>query len=79
MRMPREPGPIVLRPVVAEVVEKEEWIERFGLAEAESAMQPDAGAFQGRPGVDDAFDGTDGHGSLHEWQVCRGLAAQDWR
>src|SRR6185437_4383755 len=62
MRMPRETGEIVARPVVAEVVEQQERVGFAGLAEAEGAAQFDAGALDGRLRLHDAFDGSDGHG-----------------
>src|SRR6185436_9770785 len=61
MRMPRKPGHVVARAVVAEIVEQQEWIELGGIAEAERALQLDAGAFNGRGGVQQRLDGSDGH------------------
>ena len=45
VRMPREAGEIVVRVVVAEVVEQQERIELGRVAEAEGALQLDARAF----------------------------------
>src|SRR5262249_28889921 len=61
MRMPGETGEIILRPVVAEVVQQQERIGLFCVAEAESTTQLHTGAFNCRLGLDDAFDGTNGH------------------
>ncbi len=61
VRMPRKAGEIVGRPVVAEIVEQQKRIELRGVAEAEGAAQLDAGAFDGRLRLHDAFDGADGH------------------
>src|SRR6516225_10179618 len=61
MRMPGETGEIFGRAVVAEIVQKEKWIEFGGVAEAESAAQMHAGALDRGLGRDDAFDGADGH------------------
>ena len=61
MRMPRKSGPIVVGTIVAEIVEQQERIELGGGAEAEGAMQLDAGAFHGRRRLRDPFDGSDGH------------------
>ncbi len=59
-----KPAQIVVGAVVAEIVEQQERIELAGVAEAEGAAQLDAGAFHGGLGLDDAFDGSDGHGNL---------------
>ena len=61
MRMPGEAGQVVLRDVVAEIVEQEERIEVGGVAETERAAQMDAGAFEGGLGFDQTFDGSNGH------------------
>ena len=61
MRMPREAGEVIVRNVVAEIIEQEEGIEVGGVAEAERAAQMHAGAFEGGLGLDQAFDGSDGH------------------
>src|SRR6185437_12166454 len=62
VRMPREAGAVVVRPVVAKVVEQKEGIEIVGFAEAEGAPQLDAGALRGGLRLDDALHGADGHG-----------------
>ena len=64
MRMPGKAGAIVVGPVVAEIVEQQERIEFGRVAEAEGAMQLDAGAFHGRLRLDDPLDGSDGHDAL---------------
>ena len=48
MRMPRKAGAIIVRPVVAEIVEQEKRIEFRRVAEAEGAVELDAGALDGR-------------------------------
>ena len=62
VRMPGEAGEIILRVIVAEIVEQQERIGLGGFAEAEGAPQLDAGAFDGGRGLHDTFDGSDGHG-----------------
>src|SRR5688572_16287662 len=62
VRMPREPGHVVVRPVVAEVVEQQEGIELARSAEAEGAMELHAGTFDMRCRFRDTFDWSDGHG-----------------
>ncbi len=52
MRVPGKAVEVVLRDVVAEVVEQEERIEVVGVAEAEGAAEMDSGAFEGRLGFD---------------------------
>ena len=61
MRMPGKSGAILVRPVVAEIVQQEERIELGGVAEAESAAQVHAGPFDGGFRGDDAFDRPNGH------------------
>src|SRR5580658_3446039 len=56
MRMPGKTGAIVVRPVVAEIVEQQERIELAGIAEAEGAAKLYAGALDGGLRSDDAFD-----------------------
>ena len=43
MRMPREAGAVLGGAVGAEVVEEQKWVVLFGRAEADRAMQVDAG------------------------------------
>src|SRR5437763_17103918 len=62
--MPGKAGQIVLRPVVAEVVEQQERIEIARLSKSESPAQMNAGALEGRSGLRNFLDGADGHGSL---------------
>jgi hypothetical protein len=59
MRMPRESGEIVLRTIVAEVVEQQERIVVGGVAESERAAELDASAFERRFRRDDFLDGSD--------------------
>ena len=47
MRMPRKPGAVIFRPVVAEIVQQQERIEFARVAEAEGAIELDARAFDG--------------------------------
>ena len=61
MRMPGEAGAIVVRPIVAEVIEQQERIELLGVAEAEGAAQMHAGAFNRGLRADDALDRSNGH------------------
>src|SRR5215211_2409481 len=62
MRMPGKSGGVILRTVIAEVVEQEERVKRAGLAETEGAPQLHAGAFNGGLGPADALNGSDRHG-----------------
>ena len=63
VRMPRKTGAIILRPVVAEIVEQQERIGFLRIAESKSAAQLYAGAFDRRLGLHDAFNRADGHGN----------------
>ncbi len=47
MRVPGESGEIVVRHVVAEIVEQQERVEFGRIAKTERAPQADTGAFQG--------------------------------
>src|SRR6476469_4660662 len=62
--MPRETGAVIVGAIIAEIVEQQERIELAGVAETEGTPQLDAGAFHGGLGLDDTFDGPDGHGTL---------------
>jgi hypothetical protein len=53
--MPRKSRPVVVRVVVAEIVQQQEWIEILGLAEPESALQLDARALDRRFWLNDLF------------------------
>ena len=64
MGMPGEAGEVVVRIVVAEIVQEQEGIEVAGVAEAEGPPEADSGAFDGGFGLAETLDGTDGHGSL---------------
>ena len=55
-----KPGEVIVRALVAEVVEQQERIEFVGFAEAEAAMQFHAGAFHGGRGFDDASSQAEG-------------------
>src|SRR2546426_11855225 len=62
MGVPRESGEVVLRVLVAKVVQEEEGIEVAGAPEPEGSAQLHARAFDGGLGLADALDGSDGHG-----------------
>ena len=61
MRMPRETGAVIVGTIVAKIVQQQERIEFAGVAETESAAQLYARAFDGGLGLNDAFDGPNGH------------------
>ena len=61
VRMPREALEIIVRPLVAKVVEEQERIELGRIAEAERALQLDAGAFDRRPRMYHSLDRSNGH------------------
>ena len=61
VRMPRKAGGIGRGVVVAEVVEQEERVALAGVAEAEDAVQLDAGALDGGLGAGLGSDGTKRH------------------
>src|SRR2546430_2049386 len=54
--VPREAGQVILRNVIAEVVEEEERIKVGRVAEAESASQMDARTFKGWFGLNEPLD-----------------------
>ena len=61
MRMPGKAGAIILRPVIAKIVEQQERIGGVGFAEAEGAAQFYAGALERGLRGDDLLHGPDGH------------------
>src|SRR5713101_7586722 len=61
MRMPGEAGAIVVRAVVAKIVEQQERIELAGLSESERAVELHPGAFHGGGGRNDTLHGSNGH------------------
>src|SRR5215472_11340768 len=63
--MPGEPGDVVGRVLVAEVVQQQERVELLGFAETEGALQLDAGALDGRDGFSNVLHSTKGHDDLH--------------
>src|ERR1700730_10487645 len=60
MRVPRESSQIILWDVVAEIVEKKEWVKVGCIAESESAAKVYASAFERRFGLDEPFNGSNG-------------------
>src|SRR5262245_4726892 len=60
VRMPRKSGAIVLRALIAEIVEQQERIEVAGVAEAEGAAQLYSGPLHGGLGFDNPLDGSNG-------------------
>jgi hypothetical protein len=62
VRVPGKAGQVILGNVVAEIVEQQERIEIGGVAEAECAAQMHSRAFERGLGLDEAFDGSNGHG-----------------
>src|SRR5262249_21319733 len=61
MRMPRKSREVVLRVVVAKVIEEQKRIVLGRVAEAERAAELDACALQRRSGLTDVFDSADRH------------------
>ena len=70
MRMPRKAGAIIVGPVIAEIVEQKERIEFGRVAEAEGAVELDAGALDDGLRRHDAFHRPDGHDVVPFWMVC---------
>src|SRR5580704_15284611 len=62
--MPREACEIIVRNVIAEVVQEKKWIEVGRIAKAERAPQVYASAFQRRFGFNEPFDRSNGHVGL---------------
>ena len=73
--MPRKTSEIVLRDVIAEIIEQEERVNVVGVFEAECAAQMNSCTFESRFGFDKAFDGANRHvylqpyGMLRLWQI----------
>src|SRR5690606_949795 len=64
MRMPRKAGEVVIRPVIAEIVEQQEGVELAGVTEAEAAAELHPGPLEGGLRGDHPADGADRHGGL---------------
>src|ERR1041385_1536541 len=64
MRVPRETREIILRNIVAEVVQQQEGIELRSVAKTKSAAQMHACAFARRLGFNQSLDGSNGHNNL---------------
>ena len=71
VRVPGETGQVILRDVIAEVIEEEERVEVGRVAEAERAAQVHACAFERRLGPDQPLDGSNGHVGLRQRWLCR--------
>ena len=61
VRMPREARQVILRNVIAEVVEQEEWVEVGRIAEPERAAQTHARAFKRRLGFTESLNRSNRH------------------
>ena len=70
VRVPWEAGQVILRNIIAEVVEEQERIEIRGVAEAERASQMHARALEGRFGLDQPFDRSQRHVCLQFWRAA---------
>src|SRR5439155_25997537 len=70
MGVPGEPGEVILGVLVTKVVEQEKGIEFFGVAKAERAAQPHAGALDGRLRLHNSLDWSNGHDGSSDSQVA---------
>ena len=61
VRMPGKTGEVIARPVAAEIVKQQEWIDLACFSEADGAPQLHAGALHRRLGLHDAFDWPNRH------------------
>ena len=62
--MPGKAGQVIVRNIVAEIVEQQERIEIGCVAKTECAPEMNARAFQGGFGFDELLDGSNGHTGL---------------
>jgi hypothetical protein len=65
VRVPGEAGQIVLRTLVAEVVEEQKRVVLPGVTETERTLESNAGSFKCRLRLDESFDGSNRHRALH--------------
>src|SRR4029450_6806952 len=86
MGMPREAREVVVRLVVAEVIEEKKRVVIGGIAKAERPAQLDPGAFEGGLGQRNALDGSDGHGAapfsdgiFEVYDAHNGVSVPYWR
>src|SRR5207247_165257 len=83
--VPRKAREVILRPVIAEIVEEKERVELGCVAETERASQVYTRSFDGRLGLAEALDRPDGHLNLLCLGVqlevgvtfCRGMRAKN--
>ena len=61
MRVPGEPGSVVVGNVVSKVVEEQKRVDVIGVPEAKGALEFDAGTFERRHGRGDLLDRSNGH------------------
>ncbi len=59
--VPREARQVILRNVIAEIVEEQKRVEVGRITEAKRTAQVYAGAFQGRLGLDEPLNWSNGH------------------
>src|SRR5262245_27113243 len=71
VRMPRKSGAIVLRALVAEIVEQQERIEVSGIAEAERPAQLHPRPLHGGLRFDNPLDGSNGHDASQALLIAR--------
>src|SRR5262245_63117450 len=77
--MPRESGAIVLRALVAEIVEQQERIEVAGIAEAEGTAQLHPGPLHGGLRFDNPLDGSDGHDASQALLIAKPVCRERWQ
>src|SRR5262249_28716783 len=80
MRMPGKASPIIVRALVAEIVEQQKRIELVGRAEPERPTQLYAGALDRRRGLHDSLDWPNRHDEpvwLEETSTSYGNCAPD--
>ena len=73
VRVPGESGKVIRRNIIPEIIEEKERIEVRCCTEAESAAKMDAGALEGRPGLDNAFNRSKRHRISSKYRLIRAV------
>src|SRR6476619_5008626 len=67
--MPGKPGTVIVRAIVAEIVQQQKGVELAGVSEAEGTTQLHPGPFHGRLRFDDPLYGPNRHAALMRFSM----------
>src|ERR1700674_3058694 len=78
VRMPRKPRQIILRHIVAKIVQQQEWVELRGVAKPKRAPQMHARAFRRWLGLDQPLHRSYGHSLLLPRESTHWMHQPQW-